>query len=48
MALELNQHLTEMSTRNLPGVKAWRVRKAKNSTAICVQIVDSLKNAEIS
>jgi hypothetical protein len=35
MALGLNQPLTEMSTRNPPGVK-WRlVRKADKLTAIC-------------
>jgi hypothetical protein len=30
MALESTQHLTEMSTRNLPGSKARPARKAEN------------------
>jgi hypothetical protein len=29
------QRLTEMSTRNLPGGKGWRVRKADKLTATC-------------
>jgi hypothetical protein len=39
MALEFTQLLTEMSTRNLPGHKAWTVHKADNLTAICEQTV---------
>jgi hypothetical protein len=39
MALELTQALTEMSTRNLPGVKTSPVRKMDNLTAICELIV---------
>jgi hypothetical protein len=35
MALGSTQPLTEMSTRNLPGDKGWRARKADNLTAIC-------------
>jgi hypothetical protein len=35
MALEMTQHLTEMSTRTLPGGKGWPVRKADNLIAIC-------------
>jgi hypothetical protein len=35
MALGSTQPLTEMSTRNLPGVKGRPVRKADNLTAIC-------------
>jgi hypothetical protein len=39
MALRLTQHLTEMSTRNLPAVKERPMRKADNLTAICEPIV---------
>jgi hypothetical protein len=35
MALGSTQPLTEMSTRNLPGGKAWLARKDDNLTAIC-------------
>jgi hypothetical protein len=36
MALSSTQALTEMSTRNLPGVKGGRpARKAENLTVIC-------------
>jgi hypothetical protein len=36
MALGSTQPLTEMSTKNLPGVKGGRpARKADNLTAIC-------------
>jgi hypothetical protein len=36
MALGLNQPVTEMSTRDLPGVKGrWQVHKADNLTTIC-------------
>jgi hypothetical protein len=35
MALGLTQPLTEMSTRNLPGVKGQTASKAENLTAIC-------------
>jgi hypothetical protein len=34
MALESTEHLTEMSTRNLPGGKGWPARKADHLTAI--------------
>jgi hypothetical protein len=39
MALGSTQPLTEMGTRNLPGVKARPARKAENPTAICEPIV---------
>jgi hypothetical protein len=39
MALGSTQHLTEMSTRNLPGAKGRPARKADNLTAICEPIV---------
>jgi hypothetical protein len=39
MALGSTQPLTEMSTRNLPGVKGRPVRKADNLTALCEPIV---------
>jgi hypothetical protein len=39
MALGSTQPLTEMSTRNLPGVKGQPAHKADNLTAICEQIV---------
>jgi hypothetical protein len=39
VALGVTQPLTEMSTRNLPGVKARPARKADNVTAICEPIV---------
>jgi hypothetical protein len=35
IALESTQPLTEMSTRNLPGVKERSERKADNLIAIC-------------
>jgi hypothetical protein len=35
MAVVSTQPLTEMSTRNLPGVKGRQARKADNLTAIC-------------
>jgi hypothetical protein len=35
MDLHSTQPLTEMSTRDLPGGKAWPARKAYNLTAIC-------------
>jgi hypothetical protein len=35
MALGSTQHLTEMSTRNLPGGKGRRAREADKLTAIC-------------
>jgi hypothetical protein len=38
-ALGSTQLLTEMSTRNLPGVKGQPARKANNLTAICEPIV---------
>jgi hypothetical protein len=39
MALGLTQHLTEMSTRKLPGGKGRPACKADNLTAICEPIV---------
>jgi hypothetical protein len=36
VALESTQHLTEMSTRNLPGGKKRPARRADNLAAICV------------
>jgi hypothetical protein len=39
MALELTQPVTEMSTRNLPGVKGLPARMADNLTAISEPIV---------
>jgi hypothetical protein len=39
MALELTQPLTEMTTRNFPGVKERQEREAENLTAIRVPIV---------
>jgi hypothetical protein len=38
MALESTLHVTEMSTRNLPGDKERPVHKADNLTAICEPI----------
>jgi hypothetical protein len=35
MALGSTQHLIEMNTRNLPGVKGRPTLKADNLTAIC-------------
>jgi hypothetical protein len=42
MALGLTQPLTEMSTRNLPGVKGRPAREADNLTAICLENVGAL------
>jgi hypothetical protein len=42
MALGWTQPLTEMSTRNLPGVKGRPARKADNLTAICEPIVNKM------
>jgi hypothetical protein len=39
MALGSTQPLTEMSARNLPGVKGPPARNADNLTAICEPIV---------
>jgi hypothetical protein len=39
MALKSTQPLTEMSTRNLPGVKGRPARKAENLIAICESTV---------
>jgi hypothetical protein len=39
MALGSTQPLTEMSTKNLPGVSGQPARKADNLTAICKAIV---------
>jgi hypothetical protein len=38
MALGSTQHVTEMSTRNLPGGEGLPARKADNFTAICEPI----------
>jgi hypothetical protein len=38
MALGSTEHLTEMSTRNLPSVKGRLARKADNFSAICEPI----------
>jgi hypothetical protein len=35
MVLASTQHVTEMSTTNLPGGKGWPANKADNLTAIC-------------
>jgi hypothetical protein len=35
LALQSIQHLTEMSTRNIPGGKERQARKTDNLTAIC-------------
>jgi hypothetical protein len=35
MAMGLNQPLTEMSTRNLPGCKKWPEHGADNLATIC-------------
>jgi hypothetical protein len=43
MALGPTQPLTEMSTRNLPGVKERLARKADNLTAICEPIVYKMR-----
>jgi hypothetical protein len=39
MALGSTQHLTEMSTRDLPVDEGWPARKADNLTAICEPII---------
>jgi hypothetical protein len=39
MALGSTLHLTEMSTRNLPGAKERPARKADNLTADCLENV---------
>jgi hypothetical protein len=39
MALMATQSVTQMSTRDLPGGKGRRARKADNLTAICEPIV---------
>jgi hypothetical protein len=39
MALESTQRLTEMSNKNLPGVKGRPAREADNLTAVCEPIV---------
>jgi hypothetical protein len=39
LALGWTQPVTEMSARNLPGVKGWPVHKADSLTAICDPIV---------
>jgi hypothetical protein len=41
MALGSTQHLTEMSTRNLPGGKGRPARRADNLTAIFEQTVNT-------
>jgi hypothetical protein len=42
MTLGSTQGLTEMGTRNLPGGKKRRARKADKLTAICEQIVQKM------
>jgi hypothetical protein len=42
MVLGSTQPLTEMSTRNLPGVKGWLTLKADNLTSICEPIVQKI------
>jgi hypothetical protein len=42
MALGSTQPLTEISTRNLPGIKGRPVRKSDNFTAICEPIVQKM------
>jgi hypothetical protein len=42
MVLGLAQPLTEISTRNFPGIKAWSPPKADNLTAICEPIVKKM------
>jgi hypothetical protein len=39
MALGWTAPVTEMSTRKLPGGKAWLAHKADNPTAICELII---------
>jgi hypothetical protein len=39
MAMESTQHLTEVSTRNLPGGKGRPALEAVNLTALCEAIV---------
>jgi hypothetical protein len=39
MATGSTQHLTEMSTRNIPGGKGWLAPKADNLTAVYEPIV---------
>jgi hypothetical protein len=46
MALGLTKPLTEMSSKNLPGVKVWQARKADNLTANCG--ADRLENVDVS
>jgi hypothetical protein len=48
MPLGLNQHLTKMSTRNLPGGKERSVREADDLTAICESIVEKNVGASTS
>jgi hypothetical protein len=42
MALGSTQHLTDMSTRNLPGGKDWPAREAESLIAICEPIVSKM------
>jgi hypothetical protein len=44
MTLVSTPPLTEMSTRNIPGGKLWRVGKAESFTAVC----DCLENVGAS
>jgi hypothetical protein len=46
MALGFTQPLTEMITRNLPGVKVRPVLKVDNPTAICEPIAYTLKKSK--
>jgi hypothetical protein len=42
MALGSTQPLTEMGTRDLPGVKGRLARKADNLTAMCLPTVQKM------
>jgi hypothetical protein len=42
MALDSTQHLTEMSTKNLPGGRRRPTRKADNLTSICEPIIKKM------
>jgi hypothetical protein len=44
----LNQPVTEMSTRNLPGFKALPARKADNLAAICQPVVQTMWTLDVS
>jgi hypothetical protein len=48
MALGFTQRSTEMSTRNLSGVKGWPARKADNLTAIREPLSRKYDNLDVS